>query len=86
MLKRLGGGTCAVAILVQRRDDIVVLKYARNIKDNERMEKEYRTLDGLRHELIVSAKELLTFPNGHSGFLMEYAGEWDRKKEPALRK
>jgi serine/threonine protein kinase len=85
VLKRLGGGTCAVAVLVQRGDDIVVLKYARNIKDNERIEMEYRTLDSLRHELVVSVKDLLAFPNGHTGFLMEYAGEWDRKKEPSLK-
>lgn len=86
MLKRLGGGTCAVALLVQRGDEILVLKYARDSKDSERIEKEYQTLDGLRHELIVSAKDLLIFPNGHKGFLMEYAGEWDRKREPSGKK
>ena len=61
VLKRLGGGTCAVAFLVQRGEDILVLKYARDGKDNERIEKEHQTLDGLRHELIVSAKDLLLF-------------------------
>lgn len=47
------------------------------------LENEFRILSELRHELIVSAKGLLKFPDGNSGFLMEYAGEWDRKKEPA---
>jgi serine/threonine protein kinase len=83
VLKRLGGGTYAVALLVQRGDEILVLKYARDAKDSNRLESEFRTLSELRHELIVSAKDLLKFPNGNAGFLMEYAGEWDRKKEPA---
>jgi len=86
VLKRLGGGSSAVALLVERGDEILVLKYARDSKDNGRIEKEYHTLDGLRHELIVSAKGLLSFPSGHQGFLMEYAGEWDRKKEPSAQK
>lgn len=86
VLKRLGGGSCAVALLVERGDEILVLKYGRDSKDGDRIEKEYQTLDGLRHELIVSAKGLLNFPNGHKGFLMEYAGEWDRKKEPSAQK
>jgi serine/threonine protein kinase len=86
VLKRLGGGTCAVALLVERGEEILVLKYGRDIRDNERIEKEYQTLESLRHELIVSAKGLLEFPSGHKGFLMEYAGEWDRKKEPSTQK
>jgi serine/threonine protein kinase len=84
VLKRLGGGTYAVALLVQRGEEILVLKCARQVKDNGRLEQEFRTLSELRHELIVSAKDLLTFPDGNTGFLMEYAGEWDRKKEPAV--
>ena len=80
VLKRLGGGTSAVALLVQRGDEVLVLKYARESKDNERLRQEHQTLTELRHELIVSAKELLSFPDGNAGFLMEYAGEWDRKK------
>ena len=82
VLRRLGSGTYAVALLVQRGDEILVLKYAREAKDSERLEKEFRILSELRNERIVSAKELLKFPDGNTGFLMEYAGEWDRKKEP----
>ncbi|NYF54063.1 BREX system serine/threonine kinase PglW [Tunturiibacter gelidoferens] len=82
VLKRLGGGTNAVALLVQRGDEILVLKYARKAKDSHRIEEEFRTLAELRYQLIVDAKEILSFPDGNSGFLMEYAGEWDRKKEP----
>jgi serine/threonine protein kinase len=83
VLKRLGGGSNAIALLVQRGDEILVLKYARDAKDNHRLEKEFQILAELRFELIVGVKELLPFPNGNTGFLMEYAGEWDRKKEPA---
>jgi serine/threonine protein kinase/transcriptional regulator with XRE-family HTH domain len=82
VLRRLGGSTNAVALLIQRGDEILVLKYARKAKDSNRIEQEFRTLSKLQYELIVDAKDLLTFPNGNSGFLMEYAGEWDRKKEP----
>jgi serine/threonine protein kinase len=84
VLRRLGGGACAVALLVQRGEEILVLKYAREAKDNDRIEKEYSTVASLRHELVVGIKkdDLLSFPNGNKGFLVEYAGEWDRKKEP----
>ena len=83
VLRRLGGGACAVALLVQRGEEILVLKYARTAKDSDRIEKEFCTVKDLRHELIVSVKDLLSFPGGNKGFLMEYAGEWDRKKDPA---
>jgi serine/threonine protein kinase len=85
VLRRLGGGACAVALLVQRGEEILVLKYAREAKDNDRIEKEYSIVASLRHELVVGVKkdDLLSFPNGNKGFLVEYAGEWDRKKEPA---
>ena len=83
VLKRLGGGTSAIALLVQRDDEILVLKYARESKDNDRLRKEHEILISLRSELIVSAKELLAFSDGNAGFLMEYAGEWDRKKTGA---
>jgi hypothetical protein len=84
VLRRLGSGTGAIALLVQRGEEILVLKYAREAKDNGRIEKEFRIVSDLRHELIVGVKDLLTFPGGNKGFLMEYAGEWDRKKVPAI--
>jgi serine/threonine protein kinase len=80
VLRRLGGGTSAVALLVQRDDEILVLKYAREAKDNDRLRREHEILASLRHELIVTCREFLAFPDGNAGFLMEYAGEWDRKK------
>jgi serine/threonine protein kinase len=82
VFRRLGGGACAVALLVQRGEEILVLKYAREAKDSDRIEKEFRIVSDLRHELIVGVRDLLSFPGGNKGFLMEYAGEWDRKKEP----
>jgi serine/threonine protein kinase len=85
VLKRLGGGS-AVALLVQRDSEILVLKYAREANDNGRIKKEYDTLAELRHELIVRQRELLTFPNGNLGFLMDYAGEWTRSKDQAATK
>jgi serine/threonine protein kinase len=82
VLRRLGGGSGAVALLVQRNEEILVLKYAREPKYNDRITKEFQIASDLRHELIVGVKDSLTFPGGNNGFLMEYAGEWDRKKEP----
>jgi serine/threonine protein kinase len=82
VLRRLGGGSGAFALLVQRKEEILVLKYAREPKYNDRIAKEFQIATDLRHELIVGVKDWLTFPGGNSGFLMEYAGEWDRKKEP----
>lgn len=82
VLRRLGGGSHAVALLVESGEKALVLKCAREIKDNDRIEAEYETLRRLRHELIVSVQALLTFPSGHKGFLMEYAGEWERKWDP----
>jgi serine/threonine protein kinase len=73
--KRLGGGSSAVALLVERDAERLVLKVARRAEDNERVEAEHRTLQKLTHPLIVKAGELLPFPNGQSGFLMEYAGK-----------
>lgn len=73
--KRLGGGSSAVALLVERGDQTLVLKVARRIEDNPRVEAEHATLQRLSHPLIVKAGELLRFPEGQSGFLMEYAGK-----------
>jgi serine/threonine protein kinase len=73
--KRLGGGSSAVALLVDRSEETVVLKIARRGEDNARVEAEHRTLQKLTHPLIVKAGELLRFPDGQSGFLMEYAGK-----------
>jgi serine/threonine protein kinase len=73
--KRLGGGSSAVALLVERASETLVLKVARRLEDNQRVESEHRTLQKLTHPLIVKANDLLTFPDGHSGFLMEYAGK-----------
>ena len=73
--KRLGGGSSAVALLVERGSETLVLKIARRTEDNERVEAEHRTLQRLSHPLIVKASDLLRFPDGQSGFLMEYAGK-----------
>jgi serine/threonine protein kinase len=73
--KQLGGGSSAVALLVNRGEETLVLKIARRTEDNERVEAEYRTLRKLTHPLIVKAGDLLSFPDGHSAFLMEYAGK-----------
>lgn len=73
--KRLGGGSSAVALLIERGDETLVLKVARRAEDNERVEAEHRTLQKLTHPLIVKAGDCLRFPDGQSGFLMEYAGK-----------
>jgi serine/threonine protein kinase len=73
--KRLGGGSNAVALLVERGEETLVLKVARRTEDNQRVEAEHQTLQKLTHPLIVKARDLLKFPDGRSGFLMEYAGK-----------
>jgi len=75
VVKQLGGGSSAVALLVERGQETVVLKVARRIEDNGRVEAEHRTLQKLTHPLIVKAGEAFQFPGGHFGFLMEYAGK-----------
>lgn len=75
VLKRLGGGSSAVALLVERGQGALVLKVARRAEDNGRVEAEHRTLQQLTHPLIVKAGVGLQFPEGHFGFLMEYAGK-----------
>ncbi len=75
VVKRLGGGSSAVALVVERAQEPLVLKIARRTEDNGRVEAENRTLQKLTHPLIVKAGEGLQFPDGHFGFLMEYAGK-----------
>jgi serine/threonine protein kinase len=76
VVKRLGGGSSAMALLVERNDEQMVLKVARRSDDNDRVAAEFRTLQKLRHPLIVSTKDkdLLEFQGNRRGFLMEYAG------------
>jgi serine/threonine protein kinase len=72
--QRLGGGSAAIALLVEKEDRELVLKIARKAEDNERLLAEHRTLVRLRHPRIVAPEpEPLTI-DGLAGFLMERAG------------
>ena len=61
VLRRLGSGTYAVALLVQRGDEILVLKYAREAKDGKRIEQagvgddQDRLVEGT-HEVLAVAR------------------------------
>jgi serine/threonine protein kinase len=73
--RRLGGGSSAVTLLVEKDGKELVLKVARTPEDSDRLASEHRTVLLVEHPLIVKAeKELLTFEDGRTGFLMEYLG------------
>lgn len=73
--KRLGGGSSAVTLLVEKGTEELVLKVARRLEDSDRVSSEHRTVRMVAHPLIVRAQEeLLTFEDGRTGFLMEYLG------------
>lgn len=72
--QRLGGGSAAIALLVEQDGRELVLKIARKAEDNDRLLAEHRTLVRLRHPRIVAPEpEPLTI-DGLAGFLMERAG------------
>lgn len=74
--QRLGGGSAAVALLVEKGDKELVLKIARRVEDNARVLAEHTILTRpeLRHQRIVAAEAAPLSINGLAGFLMERAG------------
>lgn len=72
--KRLGGGSVAVVLLVERDGTSLVLKVARKSENNTRLKSEFEILKRLRWPTIVSALEFLQFGD-LAGFTMEPAGE-----------
>jgi serine/threonine protein kinase len=71
---RLGQGSTAVALLVERDGKTHVLKVASDPEHNDRLRGEAAVLSDLRHQCIVELIEELEF-DGRVGLLMERAGE-----------
>jgi serine/threonine protein kinase len=70
---RLGRGSTAAALLVERNDKQQVLKVASEPDHNDRLRGEGEVLHKLRHQHIVELDEVLEF-SGRVGLLMERAG------------
>jgi serine/threonine protein kinase len=71
---RLGTGSSAIALLVERDGKEVVLKIATSPDYNDRLRAEAETIRKLRHPNIVEAYEDVEI-NGQVGFTMQKAGE-----------
>jgi serine/threonine protein kinase len=72
--QRLGGGSSAIALLVDQGGRELVLKIGRRPEHNDRILAEHATLDGLRHPRIVAPEKRPLCIQGLAGFLMERAG------------
>ena len=70
---RLGRGSTAVALLVERDGATQVLKVASDPANNDRLRGEAEILRKLRHQYIVRLDDELDF-DGRVGLLMERAG------------
>ncbi len=64
---RLGSGSSAIVMLVERGGKEVVLKLASNTDYNNRLQEEYETLKKLRHPNIIEAYEIVKI-KGFVGF------------------
>ena len=71
--RRLGRGSTALALLVERGGREQVLKVALSSKDNGRLEAEAEVLRRLRHQSVVELHDVLRF-GGRVGLLMARAG------------
>ena len=72
--QRLGGGSSAIALLVEHAGRELVLKISRRPDYNDRIIGEHATLDALRHPRIVAPEKDTVSMQGLAGFLMERAG------------
>ena len=70
---RLGRGSTAVALLVERDGSTQVLKIASDPANNDRLRDEAEVLRKLRHQYVVRLDDELDF-DGRVGLLMERAG------------
>ena len=69
VLKRLGEGSCATALLVKRRGEQFVLKIANTPDDNPRIIEEAEVLEPLQHQHIVRFRERIRIGN-YEGMLL----------------
>lgn len=76
VVKRLGKGSSADALLVRRDgdDEERVLKVALDARHNDRLQAEAETLEKLRHQNIVSIRGVFTVA-GRTALLMDRAGD-----------
>ncbi|MCG7962843.1 MAG: BREX system serine/threonine kinase PglW [Candidatus Thiodiazotropha taylori] len=72
--KRLGRGASSVAFVVEHQGQERVLKLAADVEYNKRLRSEGEALHKLRHQAIIAHYETQEFV-GHTGLLIEYAGE-----------
>lgn len=74
--QRLGGGSAAIALVVDKSGKELVLKIARRPEDNPRLLAEHAVLiqRDLRHPRIVAAEQESVMIDDLAGFLMERAG------------
>lgn len=74
--RRLGKGSSATALLVEKDKREVVLKVVNGPEKNDRIRAEAETLKKLSHPNIAQFFETVTFEKANlAGFTMEYAGE-----------
>ncbi len=74
VVKVLGSGSTAKALLVRRGDQDHVLKVALKEEDNDRLRQEGEVLEQLRSEYVVGLTEVLEL-GGRVALLLEKAGE-----------
>ncbi|MCX6924835.1 MAG: protein kinase, partial [Verrucomicrobia bacterium] len=74
VVKKLGAGATAVALLVERQGQQCVLKVARSSEINNRLKREFELLKRLNWPQIVSAMNFFEFGE-LQGFTMENAGD-----------
>jgi serine/threonine protein kinase len=74
VVRRLGTGSTAVALLVRRDEREQVLKIALDTAHNERMRAEAAVLRKLRHQYVVALDDVMEI-GGRVGLLMAVAGE-----------
>ena len=72
--KRLGRGASSVAFVVEHEGQERVLKLAADVEHNKRLRGEGETLHKLRHQAIIAHHDTREFV-GHTGLLIDYAGE-----------
>jgi len=74
VVERLGSGATSHALLVERDNDELVLKVARDADQDERLRDEAEVLRQLSHACIVRMVDTITV-DGRAGLLLERAGE-----------
>lgn len=72
--RRLGSGSTALALEVERGGRVGVLKVARDVTLNDRLRQEGEVLRRLRHQHVVELHDVVEV-SGHAALFLELAGE-----------